>query len=247
MRFNNFLILSIAVLLTTGCKETNEADTIIQRTIETYFPSGLVNKQITFDFRDRSYSTTRYPDKFIYTRAFEDSIGSVKDILTNSTQFVRLVNDDTIELTDEWSKKYTSSVNAVLYFFQIPFVLNDPAANKELLAEETINDKSYWKVLVTFDQESGGAGYEDHFLYWIDRKSNNIDYLAYNYSDDGGGVRFREAINRRKIDGITFQDYINFEVPIGTPLENIPGLYTEGKLKELSRIINENIVVFTIP
>jgi hypothetical protein len=40
-------------------------------------------------------------------------------------------------------------------------------------------------------------------------------------------VRFRTAFNTRVIDGLTFQDYINYEAPIGTPLKDLPKLYEQ--------------------
>ena len=58
----------------------------------------------------------------------------------------------------------------------------------------------------------------------------------------GGGVRFRSAYNSRKVGGIIFQDYINFKAAVGTPLANLPKLFEQGKLKELSRIETKNVV-----
>jgi hypothetical protein len=55
-------------------------------------------------------------------------------------------------------------------------------------------------------------------------------------------VRFRTAFNTRVIDGLTFQDYINYEAPIGTPLKDLPKLYEQGKLKELSKILTEDVI-----
>jgi len=56
-----------------------------------------------------------------------------------------------------------------------------------------------------------------------------------------GGVRFRSAYNRRVIDGIIFQDFINYKAKIGTPLFDLPSLYEKGELEELSRIETKDI------
>jgi hypothetical protein len=53
-------------------------------------------------------------------------------------------------------------------------------------------------------------------------------------------VRFRTAFNTRVIDGLTFQDYINYEAPIGT-FEFTETIRT-GKLKELSKILTEDVI-----
>ena len=68
-----------------------------------------------------------------------------------------------------------------------------------------------------------------------------MDYLAYNYKVNGGGVRFRSSYNRRNVGGIIFQDYINYKAEVGTPLKDLPTLYENDKLKEVSRIDTENV------
>jgi len=84
-------------------------------------------------------------------------------------------------------------------------------------------------------------------LYWINEETGIIDYLAYNYIVNGGGVRFREAINSRKINDIVFQDYINYKPESKeTPLNELDNLFENGQLKELSRIISEDITVSKI-
>jgi len=70
------------------------------------------------------------------------------------------------------------------------------------------------------------------------------DYFAYSYLTDGGGVRFRKAINRRTIDNLLIQDYINYKAEDkNTPLNKMLSLFLEGKLNELSRIENKNVNV----
>jgi hypothetical protein len=54
-------------------------------------------------------------------------------------------------------------------------------------------------------------------------------------------VRFRTAFNTRVIDGLTFQDYINYEAPIGT-FERFTETIRTGKLKELSKILTEDVI-----
>ena len=68
-----------------------------------------------------------------------------------------------------------------------------------------------------------------------------MDYLAYMYNVNGGGIRFRSYYNRRVIDGITFQDYVNWGAELGTSLDQLPHMYEAGTLKELSKIVTENV------
>ena len=102
---------------------------------------------------------------------------------------------------------------------------------------------NYDVIKVQFKASDGGEDFTDEYRYWFNKNTYLLDYLAYNYETNGGGVRFREAYNRSERMGMTFQDYINYEVPVGTPLEQIPALFEKGQLIELSRIINEDIKV----
>lgn len=235
---------TILIILFSCSDKGNKAQEIIDAAIEAHGGQNYSSRLVTFTFRDKEYSVSRDAATFTYTRSFEDdSLGSVKDVLINSADFYRIVNDDTIALSDEWKRRYSNSVNAVLYFMQLPYLLNDPAARKTYLQEDSIEGEPYHVVKVTFMSEGGGEDFEDEYMYWIHQKTHTVDYLAYNYQTDGGGVRFRKAYNRQKVGSILFQDYINYEVPVGTALEDIPELYEQDKLKELSRIENTAIKV----
>ena len=226
-----------------SCTRVSKEQAIVNKSIETHFNNGLEKVFISFTFRDRQYTVKRKKDEFVYTRTFKDSTGLVQDILVNSTDFTRLINGDTIQVSEEWKRKYTSSVNSVLYFIQLPYLLNDPAVVKKYAGEFTIEGELYDGVAISFQQDGGGEDHDDQFLFWFHHQNKTMDFFAYSYTEDEGGVRFRKAINKKQVNGILFQDYINYEVPVGTPLEIIPDLFESGKLKELSRIINENIEV----
>ena len=120
--------------------------------------------------------------------------------------------------------------------------MQDKAVKKSYQGTTTIKGKTYEILEIRFEQEGGGRDHDDVFHYWINQESNVIDYLAYNYQVNGGGVRLRSAYNSRNIGGIIFQDYVNYKADIGTPLGDLPKLLEQGKLKELSRIETENVV-----
>jgi hypothetical protein len=68
--------------------------------------------------------------------------------------------------------------------------------------------------------------------------------LAYNYITDGGGVRFRSAINKRRVNGLLVQDYINY-APLNKKilLSSLITEFEKGALIERSRIINSDITL----
>jgi len=162
----------------------------------------------------------------------------------DNNRLVRTIDGVEPEITEEKRAAYTRSVNSVVYFFRLPFGLNDPAVNKVYIGETDIKGKTYHEVKVTFAQEGGGEDFDDVFLYWFDKEDYSMDYLAYLYHTDEGGMRFREAINPRRVNGMLVQDYVNYK-PENEDIDimTIDELFNAGKLEELSKIINENVVV----
>jgi hypothetical protein len=78
----------------------------------------------------------------------------------------------------------------------------------------------------------------------IDQNTFYVDYMAYSYSTSGGGKRFRETINQRDVNGLHVVDYINYEPEdMGVAIEEYDKYFLEDGLKELSRIINENVSI----
>jgi hypothetical protein len=131
-----------------------------------------------------------------------------------------------------------------MYFFQLPKPLQDSSVIKVLMSSIEINGYSYWTIKVTFKEEGGGEDYQDEYRYWINQNNYEIDFLAYNYQSDGGGTRFRRAINKRKINGMFFQDYENYKpFQIFEQLDNLPKLFEQGNLELISLIENKNIII----
>lgn len=239
-------ILPLITMVVFACKpepKIYDPQELVDQAIEAH-GAQYKDKLVSFDFRDRRYSVLREEHKYTYTREWQDdSLGDVRDILVNSSKFTRLINGDTAAVTEEWAKKYGSSINSVLYFFQVPRILNDRGARKKYVGEFEFKGEKYLGVEVTFSQEGGGEDYEDVFLYWFHEDKKTVDYFAYSYATEGGGVRFREAINRRELKGLIVQDYINYKAEKGTSLASLPDLFQKGELEELSIISNERVKV----
>jgi hypothetical protein len=202
------------------------------------------NATLSFLFRDKQYSARRSDAEYIYTRSFKNGSALIEDTLINSTDFSRKKNDVSIEIEKEWAEKYSRSINSVLYFFQLPYLLNDLAVKKIDQGIKQIKGENYYQIKVSFQIENGGEDFEDEYLYWIDVNTFEIDYLAYNYITDGGGVRFRSAINKRRVNGLLVQDYINY-APLNKkiPLSSLITEFEKGALIERSRIINSDITL----
>ncbi|HLW32225.1 MAG TPA: DUF6503 family protein [Aequorivita sp.] len=239
--------LPILLLFLISCKEETKnlsAQQIIDKTIENAGGSKYENAVIQFSFREIDYSSHRKNGLFELTRSFIDSLGEVKDVLTNSG-FNRFRNSEKVNLADSTASKYSNSVNSVHYFVQLPFGLNDAAVQKELVGETEIKGEKYYNIEVTFKQEGGGTDHDDVYMYWINMEDFTLDYFAYKFYTEEGGIRFREAYNPRTIGGLRFVDYKNYKIEPweSVDLKNLGELFDDGKLELLSDIKTENILV----
>jgi len=234
-----------AILFLVSCSNSNISDPqkIVDNAITAAGGDKFSDFLVDFDFRDKHYRGMRKNGSFQLERHFNDSLGEVKDIYTNDN-FVRMINDEVANIPDSMAFKYMNSVNSVHYFAMLPYGLNDPAVNKRFLGETQIKDKTYLKVEITFDEKDGGKDFEDVFVYWFEKDTYKLDYLAYSYITDGGGMRFREVYKEQNVGGIRFSDYNNYK-----PLDNTmnpaiaDSLFVNKQLKLLSSIELNNIQV----
>jgi hypothetical protein len=239
----NIIYLFLAFSVLSSCEPKSEAQKIVDQSIKAHGGKLFENAKISFDFRDRNYQIFKSPNRFEYVREFTDSTGMVKDILNNEG-FQRTINGELVQLNEERIGAFSRSVNSVAYFAFLPYGLNDPAVYKTYLGEDEIDGKTYHLVKVTFSEDGGGEDFDDIFLYWFDKETFLIDYLAYSYHTDGGGVRFRKAIQQHNINGLIFKDYENYKPEDkNTSVDQMGNLYKEGKLELLSEILLENIKV----
>ena len=221
-----------------GKTQQVNAQKIIDACIEKHGGDKYKNSHYAYDFRKYHYEFHFTDGEYRYERHSKD--GTTKDILTNSG-FKRLVDDKEVKLTEKKIVGYSNSVNSVHYFAFLPSFLNDAAVNKKLIGETKIKGKDYYKIEVTFDQEGGGDDHDDIYIYWINQDDFSLDYLAYSFHVNGGGVRFRSAYNQRKVKGIIFQDYVNYKHDKETPVAALDVLFEQNKLIELSKIELVNI------
>jgi hypothetical protein len=236
-------ILAFFVMLmfvSFACKPT--AQSIVDECIEVYGGKKYEDLSADFDFRNMHYEINIKNGKYTYTRMQVDSSGhKIEDLLTNNT-FERKIDGLKTPVVDSMVAKYTRSVNSVAYFFLLPKPLNDPAVNKELLGTSKIKGEEYYKIKVKFNKEGGGKDHNDVFVYWIEKKTKAIDYFAYSYETDGGGIRFREAFNQKTQNGIKFSDYKNYGFEdLKTKLEDLDVLFEQNKIPLKSEIINLNV------
>ncbi len=241
-----YLVL-LFVLSLASCNEQapqSKADKIIAKAVEKAGGEKYEKANIEFRFRKNIYTSTRNNGKFELTRRITDSTNTTYDDILNNEGFRRFHGEEQLSLSDSLSEAYAESVNAVHYFVQLPFRLNDDAVIKELVGQDTINGKVYHEIKVTFEQQGGGVDHEDIYMYWIEKDDFTIDYLAYRFFVNDGGIRFRKAVNPRMVNGIRFVDYENYKTnKLSTPLEELDDMFEKGELIRVSKIENEILKV----
>jgi len=240
----HYLSIIFSALLIFSCQKEPTANEIILKAIEAHGGEKVYSSQFSFDFRDKHYIGNYSNGNYTLTRQFADTAGNtIKDILTNQ-HFERTINDTLAVITKEWETKYANSVNSVFYFFRLPFNLNEPAVISTYLGKASIENTNYLKVKITFSETGGGEDFTDQFVYWFNSETFELEYFAYEYATNGGGKRFRKAINQHTVNGWLVSDYINYEPKnLDVDISQYDTYFEEGGLNKLSKIINENIQV----
>lgn len=231
----------LIALLYSSCSSETDPQRIINKSISYYKMDKLLNSTLEFKFRTADFKVVQKDGNFRYERRFTDSTGNVHDIMDNAG-FKRILNGTELKLDEKDYLKYSESLNAVVYFLQLPLKLNDPAVIKKYIGETSIKGKKYHKIEISFDQSKGGADHNDVYYYWFDTEDYSMDHFAYS----AGGNRFREVLRTNEAGGVIFQDYINYQMPSDDSVTTVfkyDSLFEAGKLRELSRIELKNIVL----
>ena len=223
-------------------KELTRADKILASAFQAHGGEKYKTAHYAFVFRDKKYTFQNKNAKYTYTVSYEKDGKKNVNQLDNDGLIRTIDGEKVTGLSEKAYNGYVGAINSVIYFVTLPYKLYDPAVNKSYQGETTIKGKKYEILKITFNEEGGGPDHDDEYYYWINQKTNRIDYLAYNYLVNNGGVRFRSAYNPRVVDGILFQDYVNYKAEVGTPLADLPALFEQKALKQLSLIETEEVV-----
>jgi hypothetical protein len=234
------------IVLIISCNQTDvnklTAQQIVDKAIETSHKNKLLYSNLNFKFRDAVYDSEGHCDHFVLRRITTNDDEKILDIFQPGLGLKRYVNDSLNIIADTTANKYAETINSVFYFTQLPYRLNDDAVNKKYLKLDTIKGKSYHNIQVTFNENGGGEDFQDVYYYWFNTENFKLDYLAYSFVVNGGGVRFREAYNERIIEGIRFVDYKNYKPKSDMiTIDKILKVFKNNELELLSEIKNENI------
>jgi hypothetical protein len=236
-----YYVIILLVLILSACSQKPDAQTIINNSIAFYGMDKINEKNICFNFREKSFLVHLNGGNFLYESTYSnDSLGQIRDQLSNRG-FIREINGLITPQTEKDSLKYAAALNSVVYFALLPLKLNDAATHKRFLKTVQIKNKQYEEIEVSFNKESGGTDHEDVFYFWFDTEDYSMDYFAYS----SGGNRFRAVNSIKEVNGLKLQDYVNYKSADGEKSEllNYPKLYEQDRLIKLSEINLENLKV----
>lgn len=214
-----------------------EAELWVADAIEAHGGEKYKTAHYTFNFRDKTYRFKNEGQEYTYELKEKKEDGTFWKHTLRNGEFFLSVEGKEKALDKEQVDKYQEALNSVIYFATLPSKLNDEAVIVDQKGETFINDTAYQLIVIQFNKDNGGKDFKDQYLYWINHQTKQVDYLAYSYEDEnGGGTRFRKAYNKVRVDGILFQDYINYKGAANEELYLLAEQFERGELEELSRI-----------
>ncbi len=235
----------ILLVLISACSPPPDAQSIVDRAIAWQGGEILNKAEFVFDFRGRHFRILRNDGRFEYERTYSDSTGrTIRELLSNDGLF-REVDGERVDLDPKAYASAETAVNSVVYFALLPLPLNDPGARKRLLGSGEIEGLTYDLVEVTFGVEGGGRDHDDRFVYWFNRRSGSLDYMAYYYHVNETGSRFRKAVPTHESGGVRIADYLNYRgAGLGVDTIELYGeQYDSDGLELVSEILLENVTV----
>ena len=180
-------------------------------------------------------------DRFDHTVSGKSRGAEVEVRITNDT--VEAKQDGrSIEVGAADEQRRRDFVMARVYFPFLPYRLTDPGVFHEDLGIVDWDGRRLHKVKVTF-QPGSSTDADDEYMYWFDPDTGRVEYFAYSYSNNGGGIRFRRAIDHRRVGGILFFDQENLGAEGGDlRVDDIDAAFVET-LRHVSTVRLQNIRV----
>ena len=88
----------------------------------------------------------------------------------------------------------------------------------------------------------------DEYMYWFDPESGEVVYFAYDFVGEPNGIRFRRAINPRRVGGILFFDQENVGLDgDGLDVGAVDPKFVAERLHPISVVALEDIQVRPLP
>lgn len=242
----------VPVLTACGSASVETAEDVVRAAIERHGGDRFEEVSIRWDFRTFPFGLDRDHGRYRYHRVMLDEIEiDIHQVMENDGVWIEM-NGAGQEVDMATAASIESQINSTVYLGFLPFRLDDEAVRLADLGTAELEGRPFRKVEVTFDQEGGGRGWENRFVFWFRDGEWTLDYFAYSEPTDPPATRFRRAVNPREIGGLRIQDYENYtvddpSVPADFDIAEYDRLFEEGRVRLVSTVEFENVQVSDTP
>ena len=240
-----YLYIFIALLVFScndGVMEGPDANTILEKSINTSGASNFYNSTITFNVKELEYELYRkeHISKFTMTRRVDTILYKA---VYNMGEFGYYVNGELQNQTSQAKVFFDTKLIGFVYTQSIPFVLDQNAIKVTRLKDAKIDGNTYFTVYAS--NKDPEMLPQDEFILYINPETYLVEFYTQKYSLFQNRQLFKKAVNPRLVNEVHFVDYQVFyeKKDSQTPLEEFYNLYNDEKLSRQDDIILENINV----
>ncbi|HVS12932.1 MAG TPA: DUF6503 family protein [Thermoanaerobaculia bacterium] len=195
---------------------------------------------LTVSSRSGSFDVVARPgDLFDYTVISE--LAGKRRVHRHANDLLRVTVDGEEQplATEDDRRRARDFVSQRIYFLFLPHRLNDPSVYKQDLGLERWGQRDLHRVKVTFEPGTSTSA-DSEFLFWFDPETAELVQFAYSFDD---GIRFRRAVDLRRVGGLLVYDQTNDGVD--DPDADIDDLDFESvrDLRRISEVELRDVVV----
>lgn len=248
MKFNLLLLLTI-LCINVSCKKSSPnskdldqtSSQLFQKTLNTHGLTKFETSLLKFNFGTTEYTITELNNRALYTMTrYLDH--NVYKAIYDGGYLTYSINNELQEDSDFPYQIVQRSLYGFAYCYSIPFSLQTNDVILERKTDVEIRNQDYYTLDVTFTKIPDTP--EDQIILYINKETNIIDYTAIKHLLTDFKPQFRRMINPRYIDGILFQDYIQFSSDNDDlKIDQYYSKYNSAELKDLRKVEITNIEV----
>lgn len=203
----------ILVLLAYGCnqKVTNDlaqldGKELLENAVKAHGEQLYTGATVRFMMNENDFDLKRDGYNYRYEMSRQTDTATHTAVTYNGG-FEFLIDGELVSQGSRMEVIIRNRLSAVAYDFYLPFELLANDAIHRYLGTEIVRGKEYHKVEVTFKQIDIEVPDNRIIMFWIDVKTNEIDFIA---KQDGGREtrkQFMAAANKRRQNGLLISDF----------------------------------------
>ncbi len=226
MNKNVTIILLIAFTF-ISCKKDHsnlDANQILGKAIESSGKRALYNATLKFNLEDVYYASKRkgHQYEFQMKRAVDDSTEHIAKALNGGFEYK--IND---EVQDFGSRaiEIEKNLTAFINFMTLPAIFeNDNSLLIQRKEDIFIRDQLYFVINILLTARLPTDPTISYNLY-VNPNNFDVEFIAYDLEPSRGVIFLKEAINKREVDGVVFNDFITYYAPEDNyTLNDLPNL-----------------------